>query len=172
MDDWPNTNTPQDRDDSPTAPEESSPDSLTYPENPDAPEIPPEGADIPERLQRSPANIAEQSRKPLTSVSERTKQPPANVAESASVPAIPITPEAWRRAGNEPLFRSARFRRQARRVRDALTRTDGDRRRVALARDENAPFPIPELFCLASAERIGARDYWVFAFDRQEWPVL
>ena len=48
MDDWPNTNTPQDRDDSPTAPEESSPDSLTYPENPDAPEIPPEGADIPE----------------------------------------------------------------------------------------------------------------------------
>lgn len=80
--------------------------------------------------------------------------------------------ETWQRAGKEPLFRCKRFRRQSRHVRDALTRTDGDRRRVALVRDENAPFPIPELFCLASAARIGARDYWVFAFDRHEWPVL
>ena len=80
--------------------------------------------------------------------------------------------ETWQRAGKEPLFRCKRFRRQSRHVRDALTRTDGDRRRVALVRDENAPFPLPELFCLASAARIGARDYWVFAFDRHEWPVL
>ena len=80
--------------------------------------------------------------------------------------------ETWQSVGKEPLFRCKRFRRQSRHVRDALTRTDGDRRRVALVRDENAPFPIPELFCLASAARIGARDYWVFAFDRHEWPVL
>ncbi|MBQ9493367.1 MAG: hypothetical protein IJR54_06490 [Oscillibacter sp.] len=81
-------------------------------------------------------------------------------------------PEAWEQAGEAPLFRTARFRRQSRHVRGALTRTDGDRRRVALVRDENGPFPIPELFCLASSAKIGARDYWVFAFDRQEWPVL
>ena len=92
--------------------------------------------------------------------------------EPTAADTIPATPEAWTRAGDGPLFRTRRFRRQSRHVRDALTSTDGDRRRVALARDENAPFPLPELFCLASPARIGARDYWVFAFDRQEWPVF
>ncbi|MBQ6205791.1 MAG: hypothetical protein IJK52_01775 [Oscillospiraceae bacterium] len=81
--------------------------------------------------------------------------------------------EAWRRsAQGQRLFRNARFQRQLRNVREALTRSDGERRRVALLRDENAPFPIPELFCLASPLRIGAHDYWAFSFDRQGWPVL
>ena len=81
--------------------------------------------------------------------------------------------EAWRRSvQGQRLFRNARFQRQLRNVREALTRSDGERRRVALLRDENAPFPIPELFCLASPLRIGARDYWAFSFDRQGWPVL
>lgn len=79
---------------------------------------------------------------------------------------------AWTRTGTARLFRSLRFQRRLRNTREALTRTDGDRRRVALIREEDAPFPIPELFCLATPARIGARDYWVFAFDRQEWPVL
>ena len=93
----------------------------------------------------------------------QTKETPSSMTEN---------PEAWKQAGDGPLFRSNRFRRQSRNVRDALTRTDGDRRRVELLRDENAPFPIPELFCLARAAKIGTRDYWVFAFDRREWPVL
>ena len=79
---------------------------------------------------------------------------------------------AWTRTGTARLFKSLRFQRRLRNTREALTRTDGDCRRVALIREENAPFPIPELFCLATPTRIGARDYWVFAFDRQEWPVL
>ena len=70
------------------------------------------------------------------------------------------------------LFRNARFQRQLRNVREALTRTDGERRRVALVREDDAPFPLPELFCLASAARIGEKDYWVFSFDRQGWPAL
>ena len=111
----------------------------------------------PAGVEESPANSAGQS--------DRT---PANTTASATS----ATPEAWTRAGDGPLFRTRRFRRQSRHVRDALTSTDGDRRRVALLRDENAPFPLPELFCLASPARIGARDYWVFAFDRQEWPVF
>ena len=87
-----------------------------------------------------------------------------SVAESA---------EAWRRPEpGQRLFRNVRFRRQLRGVRGALTRTDGERRRVALVREDGAPFPLPELFCLVSAARIGAKDYWVFSFDRQGWPVF
>lgn len=81
--------------------------------------------------------------------------------------------EAWRRSGQgQRLCRNVRFQRQLRNVREALTRTDGERRRVALVREDDAPFPLPELFCLASAARIGAKDYWVFSFDRQGWPAL
>lgn len=80
---------------------------------------------------------------------------------------------AWKRAAQgQRLLRSVRFQRQLRNVRDALTRTDNGFRRVALVREDNAPFPIPELFCLASPTRIGTRDYWVFSFDRQGWPSL
>lgn len=104
----------------------------------------------------------------VAGVSSLTKKEGENLER----PPTPEPPQDWQRAGKEPLFRCNRFRRQSRHARDALTRVDGDRRRVALVRDENAPFPIPELFCLASAATIGARDYWVFAFDRHEWPVL
>ena len=120
------------------------------------------------RVEIRPANVTEHV-SPLPPCEDISPQKEGGRDTSRSVEQ---PPEAWQRAGKEPLFRSKRFRRQSRHVRDALTRTDGDRRRVALVRDENAPFPIPELFCLASAEKIGARDYWVFAFDRHEWPVL
>ena len=100
-----------------------------------------------------------------------------NTAESASATntaadVAGTNAGAWTRTGTARLFKSLRFQRRLRNTREALTRTDGDRRRVALIREEDAPFPIPELFCLATPARIGARDYWVFAFDRQEWPVL
>ncbi len=115
------------------------------------------------RVEVRPASVAEQAESLPPPPPDGSISPKKNASESV---------ETWQRAGKEPLFRCKRFRRQSRHVRDALTRTDGDRRRVALVRDENAPFPIPELFCLASAAKIGARDYWVFAFDRHEWPVL
>lgn len=115
------------------------------------------------RVEVRPASVAEQAESLPPPPPDSSISPKKNASESV---------ETWQRAGKEPLFRCKRFRRQSRHVRDALTRTDGDRRRVALVRDENAPFPIPELFCLASAAKIGARDYWVFAFDRHEWPVL
>ena len=115
------------------------------------------------RVEVRPASVAEQAESLPPPPPDDSISPKKNASESV---------ETWQRAEKEPLFRCKRFRRQSRHVRDALTRTDGDRRRVALVRDENAPFPIPELFCLASAAKIGARDYWVFAFDRHEWPVL
>jgi hypothetical protein len=103
---------------------------------------------------------------------------PAQDTQAAARPARdtetrPQAADAWRRPGQgQRLFRCARFQRQLRGVRDALTRSDGERRRVALVREEDAPFPLPELFCLASAARIGKKDYWIFSFDRQGWPVL
>ena len=120
------------------------------------------------RVEIRPASVAEQAE---TVTGDYLPPPPPDGDKNASEN-VEQTPETWQRAGTEPLFRCKRFRRQSRHIRDALTRTDGDRRCVALVRDENAPFPIPELFCLASAAKIGVRDYWVFAFDRHEWPVL
>lgn len=104
------------------------------------------------------------------SVSVTSTAADANGASTANISAT--SAGAWTRTGTARLFKSLRFQRRLRNTREALTRTDGDRRRVALIREEDAPFPIPELFCLATPARIGARDYWVFAFDRQEWPVL
>ena len=103
--------------------------------------------------------------------SNRTEARPQRLSDGTQ--AASDGAEAWRRsAQGQRLFRNARFQRQLRNVREALTRSDGERRRVALLRDENAPFPIPELFCLASPLRIVAHDYWAFSFDRQGWPVL
>ena len=108
----------------------------------------------------------------LSDVPHGTEARPKENAASAKVPQE-TEAQAWRRSvQGQRLFWNVRFQRQLRNVREALTRTDGERRRVALIRDENAPFPLPELFCLASAARIGAKDYWVFSFDRQGWPVL
>ena len=118
------------------------------------------------------ANVAE--RNAAANVAEKSaavKVAGRNAADITGTGAPEIT-EAWERTGTARLFRSMRFQRQLRNVREALTRTEGDRRRVALIREEDAPFPIPELFCLASPARIEARNYWVFTFDGQEWPVL
>ena len=79
------------------------------------------------------------------------------------------TVSQWRRAGANPL-RELRFRRQIQNIRGVLEREERDRRCLAFP-IENA-FPIPELFCFARARRIGGRNYWVFAFDSRQWPVL
>lgn len=120
------------------------------------------------RVELRPAEVPQEARRDTEARQER------GPTETAARPGqAPTDTEAWRRsAQGQRLFRNARFQRQLRNVRDALTRSDGERRRVALVREDNAPFPLPELFCLASAVRIGARDYWVFSFDRQGWPVL
>lgn len=118
------------------------------------------------------SQAGELSRVELRPIDTESRPEGAERRPEASARATEI-PDAWRRPGQgQRLFRCARFQRQLRGARDALTRTDGERRRVALARDEDAPFPLPELFCLASAARIGKKDYWVFSFDRQGWPVL
>ena len=123
-------------------------------------------AGTPVRVELRPVDAQrkpEEARQILTETSKEARHPAAGSE----------VPESWSRAGQgQRLFHTARFQRQLRNIRDALTRTERGKRRVALVRDENAPFPLPELFCLASPARIGMQDYWVFSFDRQEWPVL
>lgn len=102
----------------------------------------------------------------------RNDAPITDNAPTSDAPVTPVAESAWRRAARGQRLMSVRFQRQLRGVPDALTRIENGRRRVALLREDDAPFPIPELFCLASPTKIGARDYWVFSFDRREWPVL
>lgn len=52
-----------------------------------------------------------------------------------------------------------------------LTCRAGAYRRVAVPRDDAAPFPIEAMFCFAAPRQLGAQGYWVFTFDGGEWPV-
>ncbi|WP_295580770.1 hypothetical protein [uncultured Oscillibacter sp.] len=81
---------------------------------------------------------------------------------------------AWTPAAEpERLFRTLWLRRQLHGVQGALTWQTGDgQRRLALPCDTKKPFPLPSLFCFARLGRIQGADYWIFAFDREEWPVF
>ena len=41
---------------------------------------------------------------------------------------------------------------------------------IAIPRDDRAPFPLEAMFCFAHPRQLGQREYWVFAFNRREWP--
>lgn len=140
-----------------------------------------------ERVELRPAQVADnakirnnaaQIRNDVSTVTDAQMTPIRNdapITDNASTSDAPVTPVAesvWTRAARGQRLMSVRFQRQLRGVPDALTRIENGRRRVALIREDDAPFPIPELFCFASPTKIGARDYWVFSFDRREWPVL
>ena len=70
----------------------------------------------------------------------------------------------------EKLFRDAMLLRRLRGQKGALFCCGGERCFVALPFDINAPFPLPEMFCLAHVRRIGQRLYAMFCFDSEENP--
>ncbi len=83
------------------------------------------------------------------------------------------SPDGWRRApAPEGLFRSGFLRRELRGCRDVLTREQDGIRYVALPFDCRRPFLMTGFFCFARVRRIGGREYAVFAFDRDEFPVF
>lgn len=51
-------------------------------------------------------------------------------------------------------------------------RQEGDLRYLALPYDPEQPFPLPRLFCFARIQSIGGCSYAVYAFDREERPVM
>ena len=54
----------------------------------------------------------------------------------------------------------------------ALMRQTGARREFALVYDGTVPFPLTELFCFARWERIGGRQYIIYAFDEKNTPIF
>ncbi len=79
----------------------------------------------------------------------------------------------WEKAA-EPsgLFQAPWLRERLQGLQGGLTRQDGERRMLALPWDKRRPFPLEPLFCLATLQCIGNRYYVVYAFDREERPVI
>ena len=78
---------------------------------------------------------------------------------------------AWEPMEENP-FRTLWLRRQLQGMEKVLTRQIGSRRFLAAPYSEKARFPLPSLFCFARIRRIGGKEYAVFAFDEEEWPVF
>lgn len=72
----------------------------------------------------------------------------------------------------ELLFRTPWLCQQLRGTAGALTRRRETVRQIALPYDARRPFPLTQLFCLASVRRIGGEVYAVFTFDQRESPVI
>ena len=73
--------------------------------------------------------------------------------------------EEWRPLLHGSFFRSARLD-------CALVRETEDGRLLALPYSERAPFPLPELFCLARIGTVGGRRCVIYRVDRKKLPVL
>ena len=69
-------------------------------------------------------------------------------------------------------FQTPWLRRQMQERMDILTRTAAKLRYLAIPYAPGKPFPLVPLFCFAQVCRIDGRDYAVFAFDEEEWPVF
>ena len=67
--------------------------------------------------------------------------------------------DVWRALPEGPLFRSALI---CERERETL---------LALPYDEEAPFPLPELFCLARVERVRGRRCVIYRLDEKKSPA-
>ena len=73
--------------------------------------------------------------------------------------------EEWR-----PLLRGSFFR--SSQLDCAMVRETEDGRLLALPYSERAPFPLPELFCLARIGTVGGRRCVIYRVDRKKLPVL
>ena len=74
----------------------------------------------------------------------------------------------WRR-GAPVRFPSARWELTFSR---ALRRENGGRLELALPYSPARPWPLPELFCFARVEQIGAQPYIIYAFDEKKAPIF
>ena len=54
----------------------------------------------------------------------------------------------------------------------ALRRENGGRLELALPYSPARPWPLPELFCFARVEQIGAQPYIIYAFDEKKAPIF
>ena len=87
---------------------------------------------------------------------------------------FPFQREAgWQRLSRpECFFRRAPFGRDLAGLEGALWREARGLRFLALPFDCRRPFPLPTLFCFAQIAEVCGRTCAVFAFDREEGPVM
>ena len=70
------------------------------------------------------------------------------------------------------VFRTPWLRQQLREKTGVLVRQTGSRRLLAIPYDGKTAFPLPAVFCFSVIRRIRGKEYAVFAFDEEEWPVF
>lgn len=76
------------------------------------------------------------------------------------------SPQPWRAVGEKD------FQRLLYLPKTALCRSVGRRRHLALPWCDEAPFPLPELFCFARITSVNGKSCAVFAFDESEAPIF
>ena len=80
--------------------------------------------------------------------------------------------EDWRPLPRGSFFRSARLDCALSLLSGAMVREERCGRLLALPYSENAPFPLPELFCLARIETVGGRRCVIYRVDEKNSPIL
>ncbi len=80
--------------------------------------------------------------------------------------------EDWTALPRGSFFRSARLDCALSLLPNAMVREVEHGRLLALPYSENAPFPLPELFCLARIETVGGRRCVVYRVDEKNSPIL
>ena len=78
----------------------------------------------------------------------------------------------WKALPRGSFFRSARLDCALSLLSGAMVRETEDGRLLALPYSERAPFPLPELFCLARIGTVGGRRCVIYRVDRKKLPVL
>ena len=77
----------------------------------------------------------------------------------------------WKALPRGSFFRSARLDCALSLLSDAMVREEKSGKLLALPYSENAPFPLPELFCLARVERVRGRRCVIYRLDEKKSPA-
>ena len=78
----------------------------------------------------------------------------------------------WKALPRGLFFRSARLDCALSLLSGAMVREEKRGKLLALPYSERAPFPLPELFCLARIGTVGGRRCVIYRVDRKKLPVL
>ena len=78
----------------------------------------------------------------------------------------------WKALPRGSFFRSARLDCALSQLDCAMVRATEDGRLLALPYSESAPFPLPELFCLARIGTVGGRKCVIYRVDEKNSPIL
>ena len=103
--------------------------------------------------------------------SQRMTAPLGRLLRGELRPVTKAERELWSPLRENP-FRAPWLRQQLQYTSGVLTRMEQERRYLALPYDPKQPFPMVSLFCFAEIRNIHGRQYAVFAFNREEWPLF